>query len=158
VTVYTYRWYDPLTGRWPSRDPIEEQGGMNLYGFVGNEGINLSGYLGNIINNPAGGWIVTFECKTEIGESPCTVPPPIGEEFKGCPNAACGKSDANTGIGRDPNKMRATNLAPDDLQNKLDADCKDQGGEDCRAAELMWIFPNMQERAKCKRIRVFFNS
>ena len=25
---------------WPSRDPIEEQGGLNLYGFVGNDGAN----------------------------------------------------------------------------------------------------------------------
>ena len=32
---YGYRYYDPLTGRWPSRDPIEEEGGVNLYGFVG---------------------------------------------------------------------------------------------------------------------------
>ncbi len=38
VTDYTYRWYDPLTGRWPSRDPIEEQGGINLYGLVDNPG------------------------------------------------------------------------------------------------------------------------
>lgn len=37
---YGYRYYDPLTGRWPSRDPIEEQGGINLYGFVGNDGVN----------------------------------------------------------------------------------------------------------------------
>jgi hypothetical protein len=29
--------YNPQTGRWLSRDPIEEQGGVNLYGFVGNE-------------------------------------------------------------------------------------------------------------------------
>jgi len=34
VTFYTYRYYDPLTGRWPSKDPIEERGGLNLYGFV----------------------------------------------------------------------------------------------------------------------------
>jgi RHS repeat-associated protein len=34
---YLYRWYDPVTGRWPSRDPIEETGGLNLYGFVGND-------------------------------------------------------------------------------------------------------------------------
>jgi RHS repeat-associated protein len=40
VTDYGYRWYDPLTGRWPSRDPIEEEGGINLYGFVGNDGVN----------------------------------------------------------------------------------------------------------------------
>jgi RHS repeat-associated protein len=36
---YGYRYYDPMTGRWPSRDPIEERGGLNLYGFVGNEPI-----------------------------------------------------------------------------------------------------------------------
>jgi RHS repeat-associated protein len=33
---YGYRYYDPVTGSWPSRDPIEERGGINLYGFVGN--------------------------------------------------------------------------------------------------------------------------
>jgi hypothetical protein len=37
---------DPLTGRWPSRDPIEEDGGVNLYGFVGNDGVNDWDYLG----------------------------------------------------------------------------------------------------------------
>jgi RHS repeat-associated protein len=36
VTYYGYRYLDPHTGRWPSRDPIEERGGINLYGFVGN--------------------------------------------------------------------------------------------------------------------------
>jgi RHS repeat-associated protein len=33
---YTYRYYDPLTGRWPSRDPIKEKGGLNLYSFLNN--------------------------------------------------------------------------------------------------------------------------
>jgi RHS repeat-associated protein len=40
VTYYLYRWYDPVTGRWPSRDPIEERGGINLYGFGSNSPIN----------------------------------------------------------------------------------------------------------------------
>jgi uncharacterized protein RhaS with RHS repeats len=40
VTYYTYRYYDPVTGHWPSRDPIGEKGGLNLYGFVGNDGVN----------------------------------------------------------------------------------------------------------------------
>jgi RHS repeat-associated protein len=40
VTDYTYRYYDPVTGRWPSRDPIQERGGVNLYGFVRNDGVN----------------------------------------------------------------------------------------------------------------------
>ena len=43
---YGYRYYDPETGRWPSRDPIQERGGVNLYGFVGNDGVNYIDYLG----------------------------------------------------------------------------------------------------------------
>jgi len=46
VTYYGYRYYDPVTGRWPSRDPIEEEGGINLYGFVGNSPILLVDLLG----------------------------------------------------------------------------------------------------------------
>ena len=46
VTHYGYRFYDPETGRWPSRDPIEEMGGLNLYGFVGNDGMNYWDLLG----------------------------------------------------------------------------------------------------------------
>ena len=36
---YGFRYYDPVTGRWPSRDPIGERGGINLYGMVGNDAI-----------------------------------------------------------------------------------------------------------------------
>ncbi|MBN8456502.1 MAG: hypothetical protein J0M04_01460 [Verrucomicrobia bacterium] len=43
---YGYRWYDPLTGRWPSRDPIGEEGGVNLYGFVRNDGVDGADFLG----------------------------------------------------------------------------------------------------------------
>lgn len=32
---YGYRWYDPLTGRWPSRDPIEESGHRLLLAYSG---------------------------------------------------------------------------------------------------------------------------
>jgi len=46
VAYYGYRYYDPKTGRWPSRDPIEEKGGMNLYGMVGNGVVNRVDVLG----------------------------------------------------------------------------------------------------------------
>ena len=46
VPDYNYRYYDPLTGRWPSRDPINEKGGENLYGFVGNSPLSQVDYLG----------------------------------------------------------------------------------------------------------------
>jgi RHS repeat-associated protein len=44
---YGYRWYDASNGRWINRDPIEEKGGLNLYGFVGNDGVNWWDYLGH---------------------------------------------------------------------------------------------------------------
>jgi hypothetical protein len=46
VDYYAYRYYDPVTGRWPSRDPIQERGGINLYGFVGNAAVNRWDKLG----------------------------------------------------------------------------------------------------------------
>ncbi|NWK57665.1 hypothetical protein HW115_18755 [Verrucomicrobiaceae bacterium N1E253] len=36
LNYYAYRYYDPVTGRWKSWDPIEEKVGLNVYGFVGN--------------------------------------------------------------------------------------------------------------------------
>jgi hypothetical protein len=41
--------YNPSAGKWLSRDPIGERGGMNLYGFVGNDPddrVDLFGQLG----------------------------------------------------------------------------------------------------------------
>ncbi|MDZ4744162.1 MAG: RHS repeat-associated core domain-containing protein, partial [Verrucomicrobiota bacterium] len=35
-----YRAYDADTGRWISRDPIGENGGINLYGYVANNPVN----------------------------------------------------------------------------------------------------------------------
>jgi RHS repeat-associated protein len=43
---YGYRYYDPATGRWPSRDTIGEKGGVNLYGFIGNDSLNKIDLLG----------------------------------------------------------------------------------------------------------------
>ena len=54
VAYYGYRYYDPKTGRWLSRDPIEEEGGINLYGFVGNDGVNKWDLLGNSVKLPPG--------------------------------------------------------------------------------------------------------
>jgi RHS repeat-associated protein len=38
---YGYRYYSPNLGRWTTRDPIGEEGGLNLYGFVRNTPMNL---------------------------------------------------------------------------------------------------------------------
>ncbi len=59
---YGYRFYDPVTGRWPSRDPIEERGGVNLYGFASNQLIGSVEYLGLIE-------VVStyYECQAKVG-------------------------------------------------------------------------------------------
>jgi RHS repeat-associated protein len=76
VADYLYRYMDPLTGRWPSRDPIGEEGwksrsfskvligeegGLNLYGFVGNGPIDDLDYLG----------LEEVKCKKKDGEKQC---------------------------------------------------------------------------------------
>jgi RHS repeat-associated protein len=43
---YGYRFYDPLNQRWLNRDPLEEGGGLNLYGFVGNGSMHRVDPLG----------------------------------------------------------------------------------------------------------------
>ena len=37
---YGYRFYHPMLIRWLNRDPIEEDGGVNLYGFCGNDPVS----------------------------------------------------------------------------------------------------------------------
>lgn len=43
---YGYRHYDPATGRWLNRDPLQEEGGINLYAMVQNNPIDYWDYLG----------------------------------------------------------------------------------------------------------------
>ena len=54
---YIQRYYNPVTGGWQSKDPIEESGGLNLYGFVWNDGVNNFDYLGMIPKPEAIKWL-----------------------------------------------------------------------------------------------------
>ncbi|MFZ5723548.1 MAG: RHS repeat-associated core domain-containing protein, partial [Pseudomonadota bacterium] len=62
LLYYGLRYYSPTLGRFVNRDPIEEQGGHNLYAFVSNNGVNKWDYLGMnednpyMPNNTGGGW------------------------------------------------------------------------------------------------------
>ena len=56
LNYYGYRFYDARDGRWLSRDPIGEQGGVNLYGMVGNGPVNRMDVLGRIGWGPIPGF------------------------------------------------------------------------------------------------------
>ena len=49
LIYYNYRYYNPELGRWLSKDPIQEYGGINLYGIKGNNSLchwdNLGLYI-----------------------------------------------------------------------------------------------------------------
>ena len=77
---YGYRYYDPVTGRWPSRDPIEERGGTNLYGFNGNDALSRWDYLGQEVSPSAGGrlglwgiaaWLLYYNVEIRVTCSKC---------------------------------------------------------------------------------------
>lgn len=89
---YGFRWYDPESGRWPSRDPIAEAGGLNLYAFVGNNGVNAVDVLGLNQCCPEGG----------IGQLCCGG------------NTRCCKDDIVTHVGPDGTRWQECNGKQDD--------------------------------------------
>ena len=57
TTRLFYRAYDPDLARWLNQDPIGENGGINLYRFVGNDPLNRIdplGLYGNPVSGPNG--------------------------------------------------------------------------------------------------------
>ena len=59
LNYYGFRFYSPAMGRWLNRDPLGELGGLNLYGFVQNDPVNifdpygLESYWDNVFNDVA---------------------------------------------------------------------------------------------------------
>lgn len=62
-----YRAYDPELGRWPSRDPIEEDGGINLYAYVKNSPLSWVDLLGLVLSPAEVRNIVFNETRSLLG-------------------------------------------------------------------------------------------
>jgi len=56
LLYYGYRYYNPSTGRWISRDPLDERGGCSLYAFVNNDAEDHVDWLGK--------FSVTYKCRS----------------------------------------------------------------------------------------------
>lgn len=54
LVYYGYRYYQPNFARWLSRDPLGVSGGMNVYGFVGNNPLMFVDPLG--LESGSGSW------------------------------------------------------------------------------------------------------
>ena len=68
VFFYGYRYYDPVTGRWLSRDPIQERGGLNLYGFVFNRPTGAIDTDGRAVTSIDGNLVPTIDPKPSVDE------------------------------------------------------------------------------------------
>ncbi len=72
LVYYNYRHYNPTDGRWTNRDPIAEQGGRNLYMFVGNS-YNTIDFQGleyeefRLVWSPTNSKISKFKCLLLLG-------------------------------------------------------------------------------------------
>ncbi|MEW6296046.1 MAG: RHS repeat-associated core domain-containing protein, partial [Candidatus Diapherotrites archaeon] len=77
LSYYGYRFYVPALGRWLTRDPIGEEGGINLYEFVKNSPVNFIDPKGLKVYPPVcqpepscnpykkcGEWVLYIVCST----------------------------------------------------------------------------------------------
>ncbi|MBU4231143.1 MAG: cysteine peptidase family C39 domain-containing protein [Desulfobacterales bacterium] len=82
LSFYGYRFYNPALGRWMTKDPLGEAGGMNLYAFVRNNPIKYIDPLGlnweqaarsggnmveDVFTAITGGFIATATSPTVVG-------------------------------------------------------------------------------------------
>jgi RHS repeat-associated protein len=79
LVLCTYRYYDPGTGRWISRDPAGYGGGVNLYGYVTGNPVNrvdpfgldpgAGDRSGQVINQSNGDLFISFDIHTSSASS-----------------------------------------------------------------------------------------
>jgi RHS repeat-associated protein len=95
LLYYGYRYYKPSTGTWPNRDPLEENGGFNLYSFIRNNSINMNDMLGlsqNVI------WLWRHDREAEFSFSPIGLGKAL--ELKGAAeNLASALENGQTAMG-----------------------------------------------------------
>jgi RHS repeat-associated protein len=133
---YGYRYLHPELGRWISRDPIAEKGGMNLYGFVRNDPVATLDALGLMFGWGYGNYC-GFNRRADLADcrSENPNPPPIDEV-----DAACFKHDCCLGRIIDALKLKCCNGRF--LFNVTKADCATSPDPDkCRKAKAVILGP-----------------
>jgi RHS repeat-associated protein len=106
-----YRMYDAALGRWLSRDPIGEEGGINLYGYVGNAPVNWFDPLGldPLVPNPTADKLVRAKAKELVKEAKASGKECSVEAFRNKANGEVALSGTNQGPS---NREGARQAAP----------------------------------------------
>jgi RHS repeat-associated protein len=65
LLYYGHRYLSTASGRWLSKDPVDERGGPNLYAFVGNNPLSRADVLG--LWDPAGHWDIGLSAMRNAG-------------------------------------------------------------------------------------------
>jgi RHS repeat-associated protein len=68
LVYYGHRYYSPAIGRWTTRDPLGEAGGMNLYAFVGNSPVNWVDPFGLQVQAYQVGTFDTLQGLSQVGD------------------------------------------------------------------------------------------
>ena len=79
LSYFGYRYYNAVLGRWISRDPAADRGGVNLYGYVRNRPVGLADWLGHFPIGGLGGVLCgpgeVYD--PDLGCVPAPAPPPL---------------------------------------------------------------------------------
>jgi hypothetical protein len=109
--------YETASGRpkWPSRDPIGERGGKNLYAFIANNPIVQVDINGLVLFNPGSGPQSSFDPPIDPGHVPEPIPGnPGAEHFPGTPADSDTRPGAREAIDAGQTHLPAT--IADDLE------------------------------------------
>ena len=96
---YGYRYYLPELGRWPSRDPIGEEGGLNLYRMIGNDCLSRTDFMGML--DPGGRPVRPITTTPRPG-TPGGYNAPVEPGYGPGANQAIGQAIIDTIFGRPP--------------------------------------------------------
>ena len=95
LVYYGHRYYSPSLGRFINKDPIEEQGGLNLYAFCTNNGVNSWDYLGFLDS-----FYITNSGRIDVNRqfTPNPLPPRVTQATIGAWNITVGTVQVVGGI------------------------------------------------------------